>query len=389
MTRLDFREPPFPTERMAKTNDHTPVTVEPPTMLLGVLTALSIVAPGAGFLGGVVRVLAATGSSAFGLTVPLEAIGLLLAGCITGGMLWGLAWMIRTGHDAALLQRRLISLLDRGERRLSGQGDETPDELAAAIKRLAGQIAEVDANVMLTPAQQEIKRSTRQARIAEDLVAKAVEGIEQNDFDAVEKLLRQLVNEVPDNPDHESLQQRLAEARTAARAARVRNEMGRVEDLMAMAAFDQAGQVAQALAAEYPDSEEIRALGDRVQREAETFAVEHRRRLYREVERFAERRQWRQALAAGTKLLEAHPTSPEAESVVAELPTLRENARIEEVRELRDTIGDLLERRRYAEAVAIAEDIVTRFPDTQAARQLGRQLARLKGLARSSDGANG
>ena len=358
-------------------------------MLLGALTALAIVAPAAGGLGGVLRIVAATGADSFGMTVPLEAVGLLLAGCVTGGILWGLAWTIRSGHDAALLQRRLISLLDRGGPRLSGQGDAAPDDLAAAIERLAEQIAEVDANVMLTPEQQEIKRATRQARVAEDLVAKALEGIEQKDFDAVEKLLRQLVNEVPDSTEHESLQQRLGEARTAANVERVRNEIRRVEDLMAMAAFDQAGQVTGALADEYPNSEEIRALGDRVRREADTFAVEQRRRLYREVERFAERRQWRQALAAGTKLLEAHPTSPEAESVVAELPTLSENARIEEVRELRDTIGDLLERRRYAEAVAIAEDIVTRFPDTQAAQQLGRQLARLKGLARSSDGANG
>jgi len=374
---------------MARTADHTPVTVEPPTMLLGVLTALSIVAPGAGVLGGIVRILTATGTESFGMTVPLEAVGLVLAGCATGALLWGLAWMIRSGHDAAILQRRLISLLDRGEPRLSGQGEGAPDDLAAAIERLTEQIAEVDANVMLTPEQRDLKRSTRQARLAEDLVAKAVEGIEQKDFDGVEKLLRQLVNEVPDSDDHESLQQRLAEARTAAKAERVRSEIRRVEDLMAMAAFDQAGQIVGALADEYPDSEEIRALGDRVRREAETFAVDQRRRLYHEVEQFAERRQWRQALAAGTKLLEAYPTSPEAESVVAELPTLSENARIEEVRELRDTIGDLLERRRYAEAVAIAEDIVTQFPDTQAARQLGRQLARLKGLARSSDGNNG
>ncbi len=358
-------------------------------MLLGVLTALSIVAPGAGVLGGIVRILTATGTESFGMTVPLEAVGLVLAGCATGALLWGLAWMIRSGHDAAILQRRLISLLDRGEPRLSGQGEGAPDDLAAAIERLTEQIAEVDANVMLTPEQRDLKRSTRQARLAEDLVAKAVEGIEQKDFDGVEKLLRQLVNEVPDSDDHESLQQRLAEARTAAKAERVRSEIRRVEDLMAMAAFDQAGQIVGALADEYPDSEEIRALGDRVRREAETFAVDQRRRLYHEVEQFAERRQWRQALAAGTKLLEAYPTSPEAESVVAELPTLSENARIEEVRELRDTIGDLLERRRYAEAVAIAEDIVTQFPDTQAARQLGRQLARLKGLARSSDGNNG
>ena len=64
------------------------------------------------------------------------------------------------------------------------------------------------------------------------------------------------------------------------------------------------------------------------------------------------------------------------------LPTIQDNARIEEVREIRDQIRDLINRRRYGEAVEAAEAVVRRFPDTRAAIELGRQLNRLRELAR-------
>ena len=89
------------------------------------------------------------------------------------------------------------------------------------------------------------------------------------------------------------------------------------------------------------------------------------------------------ALAAAGELLEAYPDSPEAAEVRSTLRTLTDNARIEEVRELRDEIRDLLSRRRYAEALACARDLVRRFPTTAAAEELRSQMARLEELARS------
>ena len=66
------------------------------------------------------------------------------------------------------------------------------------------------------------------------------------------------------------------------------------------------------------------------------------------------------------------------------LSTIQDNARLEEVRELRDQIRDLIERRRYADAIEYAQDLIQRFPDTKAAEELGRQMARLRELAGGS-----
>ncbi|MCY2924132.1 MAG: hypothetical protein NT031_01610, partial [Planctomycetota bacterium] len=64
---------------------------------------------------------------------------------------------------------------------------------------------------------------------------------------------------------------------------------------------------------------------------------------------------------------------------------IEENARIEEVRQLRDRIADLIERKRFAEAVEAAEDVIHRFPDTQVAGQLTREIDKLRRRAGMDD----
>jgi hypothetical protein len=69
------------------------------------------------------------------------------------------------------------------------------------------------------------------------------------------------------------------------------------------------------------------------------------------------------------------------------MTTLEQNARIEEVRQLRDEMRDMIERRRYAEALEIAKDAMKRFPQSHFAVELKGQIARLRELA-AGEGAN-
>jgi len=370
---------------MPQDTQKTSPLLRPPTTLVGLLTALAVLVPTAAAIGALLCVATAP-EHLSGLWTGLQAIGILIAGGIGGCLLWAGAWLVRRGHDSAAIQRRLLSLLDGSEpRRGSDAAGAQEPPLGVTLQRLAEQVAEVNANVLLTPEQREIKRRRRQENLAQDLAAAAGRAIEQKDFAHAEQVLRQLIDEVPDNTEHAALDQRLRNARTDAEAQAVQDELLRVEDLMAVGAFQEAEKLTRELLDRAPDSDEAKALLERVRHEAEVFAAEQRRRLYGEVERHAEARRWSEALSTATRLLETYPSCPEAEAVVTELPTLRENARIEEVRSLRDQIVDLLERRRYAEALVISEEIVRRFPDTQAAKQLRDQFDRLKDLARSSN----
>lgn len=150
------------------------------------------------------------------------------------------------------------------------------------------------------------------------------------------------------------------------------------EDLMAVANFGDAEAVARDLVESYPSDEDARRLLEHVHREGRAFAMEQRRRLYDEVDRMAGSHRWRAAAAAARRLLEDYPNSQEADLVAEKMATLEENARMEEARELRDRIRDMLQRRRYAEAVTLAEDVLVRFPDTRMAAELRGQMDRLR-----------
>ena len=59
-------------------------------------------------------------------------------------------------------------------------------------------------------------------------------------------------------------------------------------------------------------------------------------------------------MAGAHRLLEIYGDSEEARNVRAMMPTLVDNARIEEVREYRDRIVEMVEQLRYAEAIELA-----------------------------------
>jgi leucyl aminopeptidase len=196
-------------------------------------------------------------------------------------------------------------------------------------------------------------------------------------LDQAQQVLERLVSDVPDCPQRQTLQRHLSEARREAWSAEVETNSRKVKDLMAAGAFEEALRQAQAFHARFPDSCEARSLIELVEREANAFGAEQRRQLYSQIGFHADARRWRQALAAAHRFLEVHSRCPEADLVRAQLPTLTDNARIEEVRELRDRIRDLINRRRFPEAFELARDLVARFPQTAAAEELRQQMDKL------------
>jgi hypothetical protein len=71
------------------------------------------------------------------------------------------------------------------------------------------------------------------------------------------------------------------------------------------------------------------------------------------------------------------------------MPTLVDNARLQEVRQLRDRFLEMIERRQYAEAVDLARHVVEHYPETAAAEELRDKMPRLEKLARGEFGGEG
>jgi tetratricopeptide (TPR) repeat protein len=375
----------------------------PPTLLIACLALLA----GLAVSGGAVAAAMVLGWQRRGgqVTPGTVAIAVLcvFGGAAIGCALWAVAWIVRRQSRAALLQQNTLRALQYVSPELppapEDQPRDHPDAAATVplelvepvsqpelLQQILSQLVELNDNLLLSPEQREAKRTRRQQRYSGELVEQIGLAVEKGDFARADQRLAELADRVPDDAHCEALRQKIAEARRNARADDIRQHTRQVDDLMAVGAFSQAEQLAQQLHERYPGEDEPAELLGRVRREAEKFHTERRNRLRSEVERHAEARQWRAALEAAERFIEEFPDSVDAQAVHATLPTICDNARLEEVRELRDAIRDLIERRRYADALEVAADLIERFPDTVAANELRHQLDRLKELARRAPG---
>ena len=399
--------------------------------LLGVLAGLSVAAGLVGAMLLLVLDQQAGQVSARGIALSVAA---LLGGVALGCLFWGLAHLIRRQGRATLLQASAARTIEQrpagempmpppaggaigpaGGAPLPSPGLDAPAPPPVSLSVAAGlytppappvpaadaprrgaetveqrllreilaQLRELNENVLLSAEQRQARRELRLEKLSRRFRERIEAAIEAGDFPAAEKHLEDFREQVPADAHHAPLHARLAEARQAARREDIEAHSRQVVDLMAVSSFDQAERVAQELHARHLEEPAPAELLERVRREAAAFTKERRDRMYRQVERHAESRQWRQALKAAREFVDAFPDGPSADAIRAMLATMEENARIESVRELRDHIRDLIERRRYAEAAETAEEVIRRYPDLRASAELRRQLPRLRELARA------
>lgn len=371
---------------MKEPQERTPKLSAGPSGLVQCLMVLAMISVGTGVGGAAAVLVSALAAGSFGVASVFGTIGCCVGGLTAGGAMWALSWLVRHNYETTLLQRRLLSLLMDTEIPATDQSMAArPQGASEPTERMLAAVSELNANLMLTPEERQAKRRRRQQEQGRRLVEQVQAAIDGGQFAEADRLLRQLDEEFPAEPQAQELRSLLARGRSAAEADDLSRAAAGVENLMALAKFDEARKIAQDLVEKYPDSPEAASLLQRVSREGQTFLTEQCKRLYADVERHAEQRRWRSALTSARLLLSEYPESSEAQTVSTQLATLQENARIEEVRDLRDRIREYIERRRFAEAVRIAESLVERFPDTAAATELARQLPRLRELAARSD----
>jgi len=365
-----------------------------PTALVAVLQVLAVALIVGGLAqGGAVLQDAPMGGDR-AIAALLAAAAWFVAGCSAAAVLWGLGWLIRRQYYATVLQQRILQAIESGSglevlRPAAPLRAAEPSDLGPAaaedhielLQRLVSEVMQMNVHMLMSPAQREAKGRRRQDRLAGDLLGAFESALAAHEFGQAETCIRHFERELPDDERLAEMASRLSEARATAEARDISKATRQVEDLMAVASFDEAERAAEGLLSSYPSSQAALALVERVRREGAVFQRDHRQRLYSEVQRSASARRWQQALDAAQRLIEAHPDSSEADAANAMLTTLRSNARIEQVRELRDNFRDMMKRQRYPEALQIARDMIERFPDTRAAADLRRQMGHLRKLA--------
>ena len=317
-----------------------------PTLLAACLTGLSLLTATVGITFGMLVIIVALERNRFQLSQLWPGVAMILFGAAAGALLWAGAWIIQRLHDVSRVHRHMLRTLDRlvtqadAARRQPPTGSTDADTLAQALTEL------------------------RQIRA---LPPKAIQdqAAEPPNSSAPEPAIH-------DHPP----------ATAAPQAHDIAGVKRRIEDLMSVEQFCRAEQVAQSLLTRYPHSPEVHGMLETVRREAGAFHAEQQSRLYNEIQRYTQARQWRKAIESARRLLEKYPASQQAQRISATLSTIENNAKLEEIRDLRNRFRDLVARKRFAEAVEIAEDVGSRFPDAKIAGELRRQIPHMKRRSR-------
>jgi hypothetical protein len=281
-------------------------------------------------------------------------------------ILWALGWMVsRIGRLAAQAESEPESI--------AASGAELP-QIGPALERLQ---ASVDA---LTTAKPVVGDGPSHVS-GEELTRRVEAALARQAWDQAQELLSRYEAETGSDDRSEALRSRLDQQRSEAEEQHKARLFARVEDFMSAGRFDEARKIGLQLQDSYPQDPRVQRQMERIERESQAYQQDQVQRLYRKVQGQAKQRHWQAALEAGEQLQQQYPDRPEAQLVEIIMETLRDNARLEKVRELRDRIRDLISRRRYAEALELARQVVRDYPETAAARELSDQMDRLEARA--------
>ena len=388
------------------TKEDRPKSASSASALVLCLMALAIVSAFLGLLAGAVVLLTeALGGRMTPLTLVWTAVA-FAAGCSVGAVLWALGWLCRNNHQRWETERRMAVALEAltapgegGEGELGGAlpvappppAKGEPDQGGAADPRLRPvlrQLRELNVNILLSDSQREAKRRYFAERESQRLQERIAQAAAAGKADDAQGYLDELVRVAPDRPEIKALRKEVERARQEAEKHDLAEATAKVENLMSTGKFDGAAAVAEGLLARHPALPAAISMLARVRRERDVFIAERRSGMYQKIELEATQRHWQAAKGAADAFLQAFPDSPEADAVKAQMGTISDNARLEQVRKLRDGITELIERRSYAEAAEQSRELIERFPGTAAAEDLRKQMPRLEELAGSQDAVN-
>ena len=328
------------------------------------------------------------------VSIWMSGLGVLVIGFAGGTMFWAMGWIVKQRHVTLVEQQRLLQHITSALQTSLGSShppqppSQSVSDIAHATNQLQNdlqkkmldqilnQLTQLNTNVLLTSDQRKEKYQQVQEGMIDQLSQQISDAIESEQFEEAETLTDRLTD-YADESLVGVFREKIISARQKNVQLLVAGQSQRVADLMAVSRFDEAVDLAQNLHGKFPSTPEVSTLLDRVKHDAQTFTQEQCHRLYAEIQSAGEARHWKAALTAAHKLMEEFPDSQQAKQTRAIMPTIVDNTRIEEVRELRTKIIDMIERRRYADAIEMANHVIENYPETAAADELRNQIANL------------
>lgn len=248
----------------------------------------------------------------------------------------------------------------------------------ALLERIEKALDEIREFTLMT----DVERQQRLGSVVEErkrqIKREVMEHIAKQEFGQAEHLLATLEAHFPDDPATSEVRRNFEFARQESEEDAVFEADRRVESLISIESYDQAHQVAMKLVENFPANASAKTLLSRVTRARETWVETQAQHLFEEVREATEVRSWRKALSAAHKLIYRFPQYSRAGQIREQIPTIRDNAEIEERQEIEVQIEEMIRARQYAEAIQLGDDLIRRYPYSPQAETLQRVIPRLR-----------
>lgn len=257
----------------------------------------------------------------------------------------------------------------------SAEGAPADPQALVDIRRLLDEVRQL-AMMNDQQRQEHFRRHREQHKL--NTLRRAQEAIGKSDWAKAQQLLDHLRPEFGEDRDLKQVQDELRIARSAGEAESLSRLRSHIEDLMAISNWDEALAEAQDFAAAYPDNDAGQTMLARVTRERDLYRENTAERLYREIKRHIEQREWTRAAAEADRLIEKFGDHRRAIKIREQLEVIHENAEIQQRQEQEKRIEELLRARRLVEAIELAEDLIERYPGSPQAQSLEEMLPKLR-----------
>ena len=336
-----------------------------------------------------------------------------LPGIFLGALLFSLA-MILTGIKAQLLMLRRIhksseltrqgieilresaaqsveTTLDRSESQASLPITPVPTvapvqpvaengNRAGDFEKLLAVMTELRDTLLLSETQRAALVKNRLEQKRRTLIEKLHHHLRHEEWKAAQDVMKEFTELFPDDPHRTDLADEITFARRRKIDRDLVDAQDRIRASAATGRWDTVEPIITHLELQYPDDEAVVTYARQIRGEMETWHSEQRQNLIAQLKEASDHRQWRRASLIAQQLLEKYPEDKMVEKLRAELPVLRNNADLQEVKDLEGQFKELLQRRRYEEAFPIAQKVIDEHPQTAAAGEMVKMLPKLQEL---------
>jgi soluble cytochrome b562 len=250
-----------------------------------------------------------------------------------------------------------------------------------ALDPLIKAIQEVREISLLTDVERKERLASMEHERKRMLVRQVIEHMERARWSAGNATVETLDREHPDDAEVKRIRHQFEEARRNAESSTVVRGRDQIENYIGIGAFDEAFRAARQLVDDFPGNVEAQRLLTRVQRERDIHVETSVSRMVEEIRHDIDRRLWRRALQHAQRLVERFPDHAKTARVKEQLPTLQQNAEIEERQELEVRIQELIRGHKFGEAIELSEELLQRFPHSPQAEAIEKLLPRIRELA--------